>query len=383
MANVIASLTMSVDGFIALPDDSVGPLFDWYESGDEPLAWPGMGMVSHVTPASAGYLRGAIGGTGAIVVGRRVYDYTNGWGGNHPLAVPLFLVTHRPPASWPTPDAPFTAVAEGVAAAIAQASAVAGDKAVALAGPSIIQQALDLGLVDEIAVDLAPVLLGEGIRFFGELAHAPLLLDDPTVVQGTRVTHLRYRVRRLPVRRERRDELRDPAEQAGAVDRVAVVAGVHDEAVADRDDHDEGHRERALVGDPVPLEPVLDHHHLRVGRLMDAHVDRPGVPARGQAGRDPGPELLPRRLRAGRGETARERHLDDELLGVAVGHVPGDRADGRLEEPLDGLPGAAVGHAPSRSRAVIAAGVSATSPAAMFSARWAGSAVPGISSVRP
>ena len=154
-----------------------------------------MALVSHVTPASAGYLNAVIEEAGAIVVGRRVYDYTNGWGGNHPLSVPLFLVTHRPPPSWPTPDAPFTAVPEGVAAAIGQAKAIAGDQAVALAGPSIIQQALDLGLVDEIAVDLAPVLLGEGIRFFGELADGPLLLDDPQVIQGTRVTHLRFRVR--------------------------------------------------------------------------------------------------------------------------------------------------------------------------------------------
>jgi dihydrofolate reductase len=196
MAKVIGALTMSVDGFIARPDDSVGPLFDWYDSGDTALRWPGMGMVSHVTPASAGYLRDTIEGTGAIVVGRRVYDYTNGWGGNHPLSVPLFLVTHRPPQSWPTPDAPFTAVTEGVAAAIERAKAVAGSKAVALAGPRIIQQALNLDLVDELAVDLAPVLLGDGIRFFGELARSPVLLDDPQVIQSARVTHLRFRVRR-------------------------------------------------------------------------------------------------------------------------------------------------------------------------------------------
>jgi dihydrofolate reductase len=196
MATVIASLTMSVDGFIALPDDSVGNLFDWYGSGDVEFRWPGMDMVSTVTKPSADYLRATIDGAGAIVVGRRVYDYTNGWGGNHPLGVPLFLVTHQPPESWPKPDAPFTAVTDGVAAAIGQARSVAGDKAVALAGPSIIQQALNLGLVDEIAVDLAPVLLGDGIRFFGDLAQSPLLLDDPTVIQGSRVTHLRYRVRR-------------------------------------------------------------------------------------------------------------------------------------------------------------------------------------------
>jgi len=197
MATVIASLTMSVDGFVARPDDSVGPLFDWYESGPVAVRWPGMGMgmVSHVTPASAGYLEAVIAEAGAIVVGRRVYDYTSGWGGNHPLGVPLFLVTHHAPPSWPTPDAPFTAVTDGVAVAIEQAAAVAGSKAVALAGPSIIQQALELDLVDEIAVDLAPALLGAGIRFFGELAQ-PRLLDDPRVIEGTRVTHLRFRVRR-------------------------------------------------------------------------------------------------------------------------------------------------------------------------------------------
>jgi len=196
VAGVIAALTMSVDGFIAHEDDSVGHLFDWYDSGAVAVRWPGMDMVSHVTPASAAYLRDTIEHAGAIVVGRRVYDYTHGWGGNHPIGVPLFLVTHRPPSAWPVPDAPFTAVPEGVAAAIGKAKAVAGDKTVALAGPSIIQQALDLDLVDEIAVDLAPVLLGKGIRFFGDLAHGPVLLDDPVVTESARVTHLRFRVRR-------------------------------------------------------------------------------------------------------------------------------------------------------------------------------------------
>ena len=195
MADVIAALTMSVDGFVALEDDSVGQLFDWYGAGEGEVRWPGMGMVSHVAPPSAAYLRDTIELAGALVVGRRVYDHTSGWGGSHPLGVPLFLVTHRPPARWPVPGAPFTAVTEGVAAAIEQAKAAAGGKTVALAGPSIIQQALDLGLVDEIAVDLAPVLLGHGIRFFSELAHPPVLLDDPQVIESTRVTHLRFRVR--------------------------------------------------------------------------------------------------------------------------------------------------------------------------------------------
>jgi dihydrofolate reductase len=154
-----------------------------------------MNMVSHVAPPSAAYLRDTIERAGALVVGRRVYDYTNGWGGSHPLGVPVFLVTHNPPQAWPVPDAPFTAVPEGVAAAIGKATVAAGGKTVALAGPAIIQQALGPDLVDEIAVDLAPVLLGKGIRFFGELTHAPVLLDDPEVTQSARVTHLRFRVR--------------------------------------------------------------------------------------------------------------------------------------------------------------------------------------------
>jgi dihydrofolate reductase len=195
MGDVVAGLTMSVDGYIANTDDSVGHLFDWYDSGELELRWPGNDMVSHLTPQSAEYLQHAINGAGALVVGRRVYDYTHGWGGNHPVGVPLFLVTHDPPEKWPRPDAPFTAVADGVAAAIEQAKMVARDKTVSLSGPSIIQQALNLGLVDEIAVELAPLLLGRGIRFFGELAK-PVLLEDPVVIESNRVTHLKFRVRR-------------------------------------------------------------------------------------------------------------------------------------------------------------------------------------------
>jgi dihydrofolate reductase len=195
MGDVVAGLTMSVDGYIANTDDSVGHLFDWYDSGEIELRWPGNDMVSHLTPQSAEYLQHAINGAGALVVGRRVYDYTHGWGGNHPVGVPLFLVTHDPPEKWPRPDAPFTAVADGVAAAIEQAKVVARDKTVSLSGPSIIQQALNLGLVDEIAVELAPLLLGRGIRFFGELAK-PVLLEDPVVIESNRVTHLKFRVRR-------------------------------------------------------------------------------------------------------------------------------------------------------------------------------------------
>jgi dihydrofolate reductase len=67
---------------------------------------------------------------------------------------------------------------------------------VGVAGPNIVQQALNLGLVDEIGIDLVPVVLGNGIRFFDNIANAPVRLDNPSVVEGDRVTHLRYRVAR-------------------------------------------------------------------------------------------------------------------------------------------------------------------------------------------
>lgn len=195
MATVIAALSMSLDGFIAFPSDAVGPLFDWYNNGEIETRWPGMGMLSHTTPASAAYLKETIESAGALVVGRRVFDYTKGWGGNHPLGVPVFVVTHSIPDGWPRPDAPFTFVTEGVEAAVAQAAAVAGDNVVSVNGPNIAQQCLNAGLLDEIHVELVPVLLGEGIPFFAHLRGTPVMLDDPTIIQGKRVTHLRFRVR--------------------------------------------------------------------------------------------------------------------------------------------------------------------------------------------
>jgi dihydrofolate reductase len=187
---------MSLDGYIAHRDDGVEHLFDWYDNGDIEVKWPGNDMVSHVSPASAAYLHDTIARAGALVVGRRVFDYTQGWGGSHPVGVPVFLVTHRVPDGWPRADAPFTIVLDGVASAVAQAKAVAGDKTVGLAGPSIIQECLDAERVDVVHIELVPVLLGDGIRFFGDLANPPVMLEDPTVIEGSRVTHLAYKVRR-------------------------------------------------------------------------------------------------------------------------------------------------------------------------------------------
>jgi dihydrofolate reductase len=198
VGKVIAGFSMSLDGFIAAPDDSVPHIFDWYGTGNVRFEWPGNDMTSDVTPASVGVLRELVEHTGALVVGRRVFDYTDGWAGHHPVGVPVFVVSHRGPDGWDERHDPSltTFVSGGVADAVAQAQAAAGDKWIGVAGPNIAQQCLDLGLLDEIRVELAPVILGAGVPFFANLARTPVLLGNPAVVEGDRVTHLAYPVQK-------------------------------------------------------------------------------------------------------------------------------------------------------------------------------------------
>jgi dihydrofolate reductase len=195
MAKVIAAAAMSLDGFIADNSDAPGPIFDWYENGDVEITGADPDRVFHVSQATADYLRATWTNIGAAVIGRRLFDITDGWNGRPAIGDAVFVVTHEPPTGWPYPDAPFTFVTDGLASAIAQARAFAGDRNVALSGGSLTGQAIAAGLVDELAVALAPVVLGSGVRFFGDYAAATVLLDNPWVVQGDRVTHLHYRVR--------------------------------------------------------------------------------------------------------------------------------------------------------------------------------------------
>lgn len=192
---------MSLDGFIADPDDGVPHIFDWYGAGDVRFDWPGNDMVSHVTPAGAAYLRELVDQTGALVVGRRIFDLTDGWAGRHPIGVPVFVVSHRGPEGWDERHDPSltTFVQDGVAAAVERARAVAGDKWVGVGGANVAQQCLDLGLLDEIRIELAPVVLGSGIPFFANLTTPPLVLDGPRVIEDRRVTHLAYTVRKEAV----------------------------------------------------------------------------------------------------------------------------------------------------------------------------------------
>jgi dihydrofolate reductase len=196
MGHVIADMTMSVDGFIADPDDGMGPLFDWYSEGDVDFTMPGNGMEMHVSEASAGHLQGMVDRLGALVTGRHLYDITHGWNGSHPGGAPVFVVTHQAPEQAPFGTTPLTFVTDGLASAIAQAQAVAGERAVAIASADIARQCLDEGLLDIIQVNLAPVMLGRGIPFFAGLERYPVMLEDPVIVPGRRVTHMYFRVRR-------------------------------------------------------------------------------------------------------------------------------------------------------------------------------------------
>lgn len=204
MSKVVMGLTMSLDGFIAGPND--GPeqplgeggwrLFEWYSSGDTEYTFPGSDMVFKISPASADMLRKGFSSLGTLVTGRRSFDITDGWDGRHPLDLPVFVVTHAVPNDWVEahPDAPFTFVTEGVESAVEQAQAVAGDKDVAVGAASLVQQCLAAGLLDEVHLNLVPVLLGGGVRLFEGLGTRTIELEKLEVIDAPDVTHLTYRV---------------------------------------------------------------------------------------------------------------------------------------------------------------------------------------------
>ncbi len=198
MGKTIMGAVVSLDGFMADDNDGVGPLFDWLGNGDVVWSFPGSDGEFRTTRASADFMLDVYGDMAANVIGRRVFDMTNGWNGKPAAGEHVFVVTHRPPTDWEYADtAPFTFV-NGVAEAIAAAQEFAGERVVDVAGGQIGSQALELGLIDQVVVNQVPVVFGSGRPFFatGDLAE-PLLLEDPaTVVRGDRVTHLVYDVSR-------------------------------------------------------------------------------------------------------------------------------------------------------------------------------------------
>lgn len=192
---VIAALTMSLDGYIAGPHDDVNHLFKWYFAGDVEFPVKGTDMAFKISQASADLLTEEWDKLGAFVTGRRDFDVSHAWGGKGLLGLPTFIVTHNPPQQWVYDGSPFTFVTDGVESAINQAKAVVGDKNIGVGGTTIVQQCLKLGLLDGIHIDLAHMLLGGGIRLFdNDYADKPIELEQTRLVQGLGVTHLTYRV---------------------------------------------------------------------------------------------------------------------------------------------------------------------------------------------
>jgi dihydrofolate reductase len=191
-------MSMSLDGYVADANDGVAEVFDWYFSGEVevPTASGASAMTFQVSTPSAEHLRGLVAEVGAMLTGRRTFEVADGWGGQHPWDIPAFVVTHHVPEGWPRPGSTVQFVTDGIESAVAQAKAAAGSKSVGVHGAQTIQECLEAGLLDEIHIDLAAVLLGAGVRLFDHLAKTPMVLGNPKVVTGVGVTHLRYPVHR-------------------------------------------------------------------------------------------------------------------------------------------------------------------------------------------
>jgi dihydrofolate reductase len=193
VARVVMNASVSVDGFIAAENDDPGPIFEWLVSGDVPLDDSGFLKVSQ---ASYDHIRPYWDQIGVTIAGRHVFDITDGWDGTPPSGVDhAVIVTHRPaPEGW-SPEGSFHFV-DGIEGAMAKAQVLAGDRIVEVAAGDVGGQMLAAGLVDEVRIDVAPVVLGSGKRYFGSVDAQHLLEDPDVVIQGNRVLHLRYQVRR-------------------------------------------------------------------------------------------------------------------------------------------------------------------------------------------
>jgi dihydrofolate reductase len=199
-SEVVIGQTVSLDGYIAGPNDGPGnplgdgggPLFDWWTAGTESLGPSGF----FKPPAASRAIVEEMFDCGAIITGRRTFDIAHGWGGYHPVGAPFFLLTHSSPSQWVGPGTEGTVVSDGIESALAQARAVAGGRPIAVGAANVARQFLLAGLVDTIHLNVVPLLLGGGVRMFGGLDGRQFRLECIRVVPSDGVTHLSYRVRR-------------------------------------------------------------------------------------------------------------------------------------------------------------------------------------------
>jgi dihydrofolate reductase len=195
MSKVVLYMSMSVDGFITGPDDNkehglgVG--------GERLHAWladDGVDPASYRPADDAGAtVFDELMATGAVITGRRTFEFAGGWAGDHHDGVPIFVLTHTTPAEPPPGSARY--VTDGIASCVAQAKAAAGGRDILLHGAATAQECLRAGLLDEMELQLMPVLMGRGRRLFADLPPEHVELDLIRALDGPGVQHLRYRVR--------------------------------------------------------------------------------------------------------------------------------------------------------------------------------------------
>jgi dihydrofolate reductase len=196
MSSTVLYMSMSLDGFVAGPNESVDNglgdrgerLHEWIFAG-APTEHGGV-------PARPAGVNGEVMdeamATGAVVAGRGTFEPAKGWGGDRHDGVPIFILSHQDPGV--DPRWPLVTYVANVETAMARAKEAAGDKDVLVHGAGVAQLALAAGVLDEIQIHLIPILLGEGRRLFEHLGADHIELEPVRVLEGSGVTHLRYRV---------------------------------------------------------------------------------------------------------------------------------------------------------------------------------------------
>ena len=195
MSTSVLYMSMSLDGYIAGPNDEVGNpggdgfmrLHDWYGFGSNDKPVP----VAHSELGR--HFMDEVNATGAVLAGRRLAEQVDHWSGNH-HGVPIFVPSHRPPGASVANYPLVTYVLDGIKSAMAQAKTAAGDRNVMLHGAFTAQQALEAGVLDELQIHQIPVLFGGGRRLF-EVLPLRLELEVVRVIDTPEATHIRYRVR--------------------------------------------------------------------------------------------------------------------------------------------------------------------------------------------
>lgn len=200
MGKVVFDISMSLDGYVAGPDD--GPELGLGVGGERLHEWvvelaswrEPHGLEGGETNVSS-QVAEDMGASGAVVLGKRMFDNAHGWGDEPPFGKPVFVLTHTAREPLTKGDTTFTFVTDGIESAVEQAKAAAGGEDVSIGGgASTAQQALKAGLVDEVRLTFAPILLGGGVALFDGLGPDDVELEVTRVIEGPKATHVQYRV---------------------------------------------------------------------------------------------------------------------------------------------------------------------------------------------